>query len=278
MDSSSELEALGTGTRVGRIVARLDVYRRQFGLAYVLLLVVRALVDRALVPLDAYLLRREGERAVLGPAHRAYRGHSPMENREQWAAYDWSARGEEWGNQEGGWALIKEHLEPLLPQRPVIVEIGPGGGRWSSELVRMADRLTLVDVTEAAVEICRQRFRDAANVEVVQTDGASLPGVPSATVDVVWSMEAFVHMAPVDVVAYIGEIARVLKPNGFALIHHAARWHRPGWRAPMTRELFARLAQNRGLIVQTQFDQWAAGRFNVHASHDAITILRRPYS
>ena len=88
-------------------------------------------------------------------------------------------------------------------------------------------------------------------------------------------MEAFVHMTPVDVAAYIGEIARVLKPDGFALIHHAGRYHRRGWRAPMTGELFGRLAAARGLAVQRQFDSWGGGAFNVKASHDVITVLCR---
>jgi protein-L-isoaspartate O-methyltransferase len=113
---------------------------------------------------------------VLGPAHRTYRGHSPLENREQWSASDWRDRGEEWGAPEGRAALIEEQLKPRLTDPPVIVEIGPGGGRWSAELLAVADRLILVDVTEEAVEICRQRFRHAANVEVIQTDGASLSG------------------------------------------------------------------------------------------------------
>lgn len=263
-------------TRLRCFVSRLVGYGQQFGVAYVVALAVRSLVDRALLPLDAYLLRVEGTRGILGPAHRRYRAHSPLENRQQWSAYDWSAGGEEWGPAEGRRALIDEHLKPRVPQRAVIVEIGPGAGRWSAELLPFAERLVVVDVTEEAVEICRRRFRDAGNVEVIQTDGASLPGVASSSVDVVWSMEAFVHMAPVDVAAYLREIARVLKPGGFALIHHAARWHRPGWRAPMTRTLFSELARARGLSIEAQFDQWGAEGFNVRASHDAITVLRQP--
>ena len=225
------------------------------------------------MPLDAYLLQIEGTQGVLGPAHRRYRGHSPLENREQWSVYDWSGGGEEWGPAEGRRALIEEHLRPRLPEPGLIVEIGPGAGRWSAELLPFAERLVLVDVTEQAVEMCRHRFRAAQNVEVIQTDGASLPGVPSGSVRVVWSMEAFVHMAPVDVAAYLREIARVLAPGGFALIHHAGRWQRAGWRAPMTATLFAAMAAQRDLQVEVQFDQWGAG-FNVHASHDRITVLR----
>ena len=261
--------------RLARATRRVRDYQRQFGAAYVVALLLRSIVDRALIPIDTYLLRVEGTRGVLGPAHRGYRGHTALDNRQQWSAFDWSYGGEEWGPPEGRAALVEDELLRRLPPDPVIVEIGPGAGRWSAELQPLAEMLVLVDVTDAAVEICRHRFGEVDNVEVLRTDGASLPGIAPGSVDVVWSMEAFVHMAPVDVAAYIGEIARVLTPNGFALIHHAGRYHRRGWRAPMTKELFARLAAERGLSVERQFDSWGDGAFNVHASHDLITILRQ---
>jgi len=260
----------------GRAIQSVLGYRRQFGFVYALGLVIRSMIDRALIPVDAYLLRVEGTRGVLGPAHRGYRGHTPMDNRRLWSAYDWSGGGEEWGPQEGRLALIDAKLEGRLPPDAVIIEIGPGAGRWSAELQPLAARLTLVDVTEMAIELCRRRFSEMQNVEVLRTAGASLPGVASASADLVWSMEAFVHMAPVDVAAYVAEIARVLKPGGLALVHHAGRYHRRGWRAPMTARLFARLATDQGLFVEEQFDSWGKKGFNVHASHDTISVLRQP--
>lgn len=261
-------------TRFGRAVAELSSYRRGFGWGYVVALLIRSLVDRILIPVDSYMLRVEGRSGEFGPAHRGYRGHSPSENAQQWSEYDWSTRGEEWGPPDGRQALITEHLKPRVSAESMIVEIGPGGGRWSAELLPFAQRLVLIDVSETAVELCRERFKDSPRVEVTQTDGASLCGIADESVDLVWSMEAFVHMAPVDVAAYLREIGRALKPGGFALIHHAGRYHRPGWRAPMTRELFGRLATDRGLTVETQFDSWGPEGFNVRASHDAITVLR----
>ena len=119
-------------------------------------------------------------------------------------------------------------------------------------LAERAERLVLVDVTDEALRRCRERLGAAPGVEYVRTDGASLPGVEGESVDVVWSFEAFVHMLPVDVAAYVGEIARVLRPGGRAVIQHAGRFDRSGWRAPMSAALFARLARERGLTVESQ--------------------------
>ena len=104
-------------------------------------------------------------------------------------------------------------------------------------------------------------------MELVRTDGASLPGVQAGSVDVVWSFEAFVHMLPVDVAAYVGEVARVLRPGGRAVIQHAGGFDRRGWRAPMSAGLFARLARELGLEVESQ-KTWGTYR-------DVISVLLR---
>lgn len=247
-----------------RPLRRFGEQRRELGLPYALLNALRAGVDRMLEPLDGVLLRIEGRRGVLGPAHRRYRGQSALDNRQLWSGYDWSGGGMEWGPAESRDALI----EQLLPaEHRSIVEIGPGAGRFSEVLAERAERLVLVDVTDEALERCRERLGERPGVEYVRTDGASLPGVEQGSIDAVWSFEAFVHMQPVDVAAYVGEIARVLRPGGRAVIHHAARRDRSGWRAPMSAELFARLARDRGLEVESQ-ETWGTYR-------DVISVLLR---
>ena len=221
-------------------------------------------IDRLLEPLDGVLLRIEGRRAVPGPAHRRYRGQTSLDNRELWSGYDWSGGGMEWGPAESRDALIDGLLPP---EHASIVEIGPGAGRFSEVLTQRADRLVLVDVTAEALTRCRERLGERPGVEYVRTDGASLPGVEGGSIDLVWSFEAFVHMQPVDVAAYVGEIARVLRPGGRAVIHHAARRNRSGWRAPMSAALFARLARDRGLEIESQ-ETW--GTYD-----DVISVLLR---
>jgi ubiquinone/menaquinone biosynthesis C-methylase UbiE len=274
----------GTSSRLRRHVARL----REFGSSYEALASARSLggrLSRLLAKLDegieSRLLMIEGERGVLGPAHRAYAGHSPDENREVWTAWDWSKHGNEWndGADPVAWkqSVIDDVLVETIPKGGVVLEIGPGGGRWSEALRLRADRLLLVDVTERALELCRKRFAGTPNVEFLLTEGASLPDVPDGSVDSVWSFDVFVHIRPVDVASYLSEIARVLRPGGVALIHHSGRFSRgAGWRSPMTAHLFANLARERGLEVARQFDSWADGRFGVRTNGDVVTVLLAP--
>jgi SAM-dependent methyltransferase len=230
------------------------------------------------------LLEREQRRGVLGPAHRRWHGNSPAENRARWSEWDWSSRGEEW-NASVEWkqALIDDVLAPRVPVGATVLEIGPGAGRWSAALQERAGRLVLVDVSERPLAICRERFAGATNVEYVLSPGSELPGVADESIEVIWSFDVFVHVAPSDQARYLAECARVLRPGGVAVIHHADGRNRgslpsrAGWRSPMSRRLFARLAMEHGLSVETQFDCWGPqGRFDLSAYHDAISVCRRP--
>ena len=72
----------------------------------------------------------------------------------------------------------------------------------------------------------------------------------------------------------------MLRPDGIAAIHHADGRNRgivpsrSGWRAPMTTELFAALARDRGLRVERVVRSWSGGPA-LDAFGDAITVLRR---
>ena len=260
----------------------------QFGLRYTALAPIRSLaaiaaqrLGRTSDTIEAQLLKIEGEQGILGPAHRAYSGHSAGENRAIWSAWDWSQRGDEWNSSDEPerWkaTLIEEVLLANIGDARAILEIGPGGGRWSEVLQPRAERLVLVDVTQRALDLCQERLKDATNVEYILSDGAAFSDVKDASIDWVWSFDVFVHIAPLDVASYLTEIARVLRPDGTALVHHSGGLQRfPGWRSPMTAVLFAALAQERGLEVTRQFDSWSNGRFDVRTNNDVITALRLP--
>lgn len=48
-----------------------------------------------------------------------------------------------------------------------------------------------------------------------------LPAIPTASVDYVFSFDTFVHFDPPLFDAYLGEIARVLRPGGVLHLHYA---------------------------------------------------------
>jgi SAM-dependent methyltransferase len=225
----------------------------------------------------------EQRRGVLGPAHMRWRGNSPDDNRRRWSTYDWRGGGEEWSaSPEWKRALIEDVLERWIPRNAAVLEIGPGAGRWSDVLVSRASRLVLVDVSQRPLDMCRERFKGHASIDYVLSTGSDLPGVQDSSIDAVWSFDVFVHLAPQDQAAYLGEIGRVLVPGGTAVVHHAdgrnggklPSCH--GWRSPMSRRLLAALAVERGLRVECQFDRWGPdGRHDLSAFGDVITVCRK---
>jgi ubiquinone/menaquinone biosynthesis C-methylase UbiE len=257
------------------------VFRRRFrggvGLA-------RRGARRLLWALEDRRLIAEEESGVLGPAHLRWRDHSAAQNRSRWSDWDWSARGEEW-NASGEWkhALIEDVLKRWIPVGVTVLEIGPGAGRFTEALAPRAARLILVDVSARPLDLCRQRFADANNISyVLSSSGTDLPTVADRSVDAIWSFDVFVHIAPRDQAAYLAEVARVLAPGGVAVIHHADGRNRGvspsrnGWRAPMSRKLFAALATQRNLDVESQLDSWGPdGRYDLSGHGDAITVLRQ---
>jgi SAM-dependent methyltransferase len=229
-------------------------------------------------------LEREQRRGVLGSAHRRWRGNSAVDNRERWTHWDWSGGGEEW-NASAAWkqALVDDVLMAWIPQDAVVLEIGPGAARWSASLQPRARRLILVDVSERSLALCRERFAAMPNVDYLLSSGNDLRGVAGASIDAIWSFDVFVHVSPLDQAAYLAEIARVLTPGGVAVIHHADGRNlgifpsRNGWRSPMSRNLFATLAGQHGLTLETQIDSWGPDRrYDLGAYHDAITVCRKP--
>jgi len=166
-------------------------------------------------------LTGEQRRGVLGPTHRQWRLPTD-DHRRYWSAYDWSGLGEEWtASPEWKHGLIEDVLAKWIPDGGVVLEIGPGAGRWSEVLASRASRLVLTDVSERPLELCRERFNGDTRIQYILSSGSDLLGVEDGSIGAVWSFDVFVHVAPGDQAAYLGEIARVLAPGGTAVVHHS---------------------------------------------------------
>lgn len=200
--------------------------------------------------------------------------HTGFRNRIIWDRADWSYGGEDADPQRKR-SLIQEVIHQWFEPGRVILEIGPGAGRWSEALLPLASRLILVDVSERCLEMCRRRFVGHRNVDYHLTEGSSLSSLPEAFVDHVWSFDCFVHISGVDTRKYIAELARVMTPGGVGIIHHPNDSTKGGWRSHVTASLFASWLVHQGFQVLQQFDSWAGGRYAVKHHGDMITVFKR---
>lgn len=201
-------------------------------------------------------------------------------NRKIWESWDWETEGEEWTpSPEWKQSVVRHVLRPRMPEGGAIVEIGPGGGRWTETLLEIGGRIVAVDISEECLRVCRDRFSDHEGISFVLTPGNALPGIEDGTIDAIWSFDVFVHVNRAEVEDYAQEFARVLKPNGIGVLHHGTTGGRSGgWRSDMTAETMIEVLEGAGLEIVDQFTKWADGgqEFEAGLYEDAITVFRKP--
>jgi SAM-dependent methyltransferase len=235
------------------------------------------------------LLRNEGvlrgSRLLVRRWYRRLRGHelpnTPEGNREVWTIHDWSAYGEEWTpSTEWKSAVVTHLLEPNIPLGSRVLEIGPGGGRWTEYLLPRASTLTLVDVTPACIALCRKRFAEHSHVRYHVNDGSNLEFVPPQTIDRVWSYDAFVHIDPADVERYIEQLATVMASDGVAIVHHGNGKRDDAWRSDMTAARMREFCARSGFRVLDQLESLDGGRVPIQQAasagpSDVVTIFAK---
>lgn len=132
------------------------------------------------------------------------------------------AYGMDWGDPElvEPLAFIKRrYVLPLVKPEYTGVEIGPGGGRWTTYLKAM-QRLYVVDLHQEMLDELRRRF-DQPSIVPIRNNGDDFPGISDAEVDLLFSFDVFVHFELPHIEAYLRNMRRILKPTGRAFIHYS---------------------------------------------------------
>jgi ubiquinone/menaquinone biosynthesis C-methylase UbiE len=207
--------------------------------------------------------------------------HSVSQNRRIWDNYDWTEAGEEWtleGQYYKGpdWkqSLIDEMMLKYIKRGSNILEIGVGAGRWTVILHTLADRLILADISKKCLDICQRRFEMYNNIEYHLIKDR-LNFIPNNSIDYIWSYDVFVHINKSDIANYIADSQRILKSNGYAIIHHAGRYNtgkkarEKDFRAYMDADVFAKLVEKNGMKIVEQNSTLP------HLPGDIISVFRK---
>lgn len=230
--------------------------------------VASAVADKAFGLMDS-LRRKNGNPGM----------NSKALNKAIWEAWDWDAAGEEWTpSEEWKASVISCILERYMPSGTRVLEIGPGGGRWTGPLISRSTSYTGVDISESCVDLCSQKFASSKHAKFVVGSGSDLKGVPDASIDALWSFDVFVHINQAEVEAYADEFRRVMTPGAVGAIHHgSAGGAHGGWRSNLTHDAMRKLLKDRGLEVVDSFLEWQDGTTTHQAGlyKDVITVFRR---
>lgn len=116
--------------------------------------------------------------------------------------------------------FIKQYITPYVTPETTIMEIGPGGGRWTSYLLK-AKQITLVDIVPQFFDYLRSRFPEYAHkLRFYESSGSEINGIESESINYLLTFDAFVHIEPAGIREYLHEIQRVLTPGAIAVVHY----------------------------------------------------------
>jgi SAM-dependent methyltransferase len=130
--------------------------------------------------------------------------------------------GLEWGDPDSIPPLtyVRDHfLLPFVSQSSTVMEIGPGGGRWSRYLLE-AHRFYAVDCHQALLDELRSNF-NRPNIGFVKNNGDDFPDVETGSVDFIFSFGTFVHL-DLDVIGrYLQNMKSVLSSKANVVIQYS---------------------------------------------------------
>lgn len=165
-----------------------------------------------------------------------------------------------------------------LPDTPDALDCGCGAGRHTAMLRQLGHNVTGQDILESANWA---RIPDAQFV-VAPPDAQHLP-YPDASFDLVLVIEMLNHLAPDRLTAFAGEVARVLRPDGFWCILEA---HSGGYDMSFIRNWCGRLyavsdyddaARNAGLALHQS--RYVGFNAPVLARYvNAVRIILNPFA
>jgi SAM-dependent methyltransferase len=148
----------------------------------------------------------------------------------------------EWGNSEKG---FRNHYAPYITPDSVVLELGPGSGRYTRFALPLCREMILVDYSHFVGRWLARYLRGKGRFRIVIIDKPVLSGVADASVDFAFANGVFEHLDLDDMSWLLEELARVVRPAGMVAFDfdnimspEGRAWHRKLRGAPGDRCIF----------------------------------------
>jgi len=174
-----------------------------------------------------------------------------------WQTYDWQNLGEEWSlSPKWKQYITDEVLLKYIEPGKTVLEIGPGAGRWSEPLQKIAKSLILVDIADKCIEICKERFSACGNIRYFVGGSSDLDFIRAETIDFIWSWDVFILVNCRDADEYVRQFSRVLKPGGRGIVNllEHDQWSGLALLTSLTDKVFNDILTRHGLRLVTRVD------------------------
>lgn len=149
-----------------------------------------------------------------------------------------------------------------------VLELSPGGGRFTAELIRYASSLDLLDMNQACLDICMERFKYfPIELNTFVNDGRSCAMLSGRDYELIASFDSMVHMHPDIIEGYINQLGALLVDGGIMWLDHSGKGAREiGHRTEMTDNLITAIGNRAGLTLVDQ---------KFRNEHDCITVFTK---
>ena len=130
--------------------------------------------------------------------------------------------GLEWGDPDSVSPLRyvrNNFLTPYITPDSTVVEIGPGGGRWTRYMLP-ARKVYAVDYHEELLKELRKNFKNE-NICLVKNNGDDFPGIQKASIDFIFSFGTFVHLDLEIIDGYLKNMKPLLKNDANVVIQYS---------------------------------------------------------
>jgi SAM-dependent methyltransferase len=106
------------------------------------------------------------------------------------------------------------HLLPRISPQSVVLELGPGSGRYTRHVLPRCREMILVDYSSLVCEWLREYLPGKGQFRVHHIDRPVFAQVADGVVDFAFANGVFEHIDPDDTDFFLQEFHRVLKPGG----------------------------------------------------------------
>lgn len=129
-----------------------------------------------------------------------------------------------------------EEVSDLLKPKMTICELGVGTGRFTDLYFSSCDKLYLVDLSKNICEIILEnKYNAYSQVEILHCSNCRMPAIPDASVDLFFGFGVFSHCNNEQLLGYLDEGLRILKPTGKLIIEYQSLSNEIGWKRFLSR-------------------------------------------
>ncbi len=141
-----------------------------------------------------------------------------------------------------------------------VVELACGRGRHVLHYLDRAGQITLVDILEENIDLCKHRFLGEDKISYIINNGYDLSALADGSYTALFTYDSMVHFELLDIGNYLKETYRILKHGGKALFHHSNNDsdYKASYdtgiesRSFMNAKIFAYLAYRAGFKIEEQ--------------------------